>query len=121
MPDRSCVIRYQDRDIVYIDYSYLKDAEDLRRRIAKALKLERKVGRSRILEIVDVTGSFADIGMLEILKASAMETAGMLQKVAVIGVSEVKKVFLEVVKEFSGIRAEAFASLDEAKDWLVKD
>jgi hypothetical protein len=121
MSDRSCIIRHRDHDIVYLDYSSLNDAEDLRRRIIKALKLERKLGNSGILEIVDVTGSFADIGMLEILKESAMETAGMLQKVAVIGVSEVKKVFLEVVKEFSGIRAEAFASLDEAKDWLAKD
>lgn len=121
MSDRSGIIRYRDRDIVYADYSGLANADDLKRRIKKVEKIEKNTGRSGLLELVDVTGSFADPELLELLEESARRTSGVLGKVAVIGISEVKKVFLEVVKDLSGIRAEPKETMEEAKEWLVRD
>lgn len=121
MSDKSGFIPYKGREILYVDYTGVEDAEMLRERIRHAEDLIMSSGKKDLLELVDVSGSFAEPESIILLKESAKITAPYVRKGAIVGVSGVKKVLLNFIKKFSGLNMEPKDTLDEAKDWLAED
>lgn len=121
MADNIGIIQYQGKDIVYVDYSNVEDIEALKERVRRVEELERGTGRNDILELIDITGSYADTEMLEVLKQSARGSTDMIKKSAVIGVTGVKRILLALVNKFSGQSIEPKDTKEEALEWLVKD
>lgn len=78
-------------------------------------------GRRDLLELVDVTGSYAEPESIILLSDSAKATTPYLKKSAIVGVAGVKKVLLNFIKKISGMNIEPKESLEEAKEWLVEE
>ena len=51
---------------------------------------------------------------------SGKKSKFLLKKTAVVGITGVKKIFLNIVDRFTGLNAKAVSSMEEAKEWLVK-
>ncbi len=119
--DQIGLIQHKGRDIVYVDYSNINTTEELRERVRKVSELELGLKRNDLLELIDVTNSYSDPEMFLILKESARSSTGFVKKAAIIGVVGVKRVLLDVIVRFSGMRIEPKSNPEEAKDWLVQD
>lgn len=121
MADKTGFIIHNGKEIFYVDYTDVNDAEALRERIARAESVLLGSGKNGLLELIDVTGSYAEPESLELLKESAKITTPHVSRSAIVGVSGVKKILLDFVNRFSGMRIEPKPTLEEAKDWLVRD
>lgn len=121
MPDKSGFIQYKDKEIFYVDYTNIDNVDELRERIKRAEEMLVGSGKKDLLELVDVTGSYAESESIILLKESAKVSVPYIKRSAIVGVAGVKKVLLEFVKKFSGLNIEAKGSLEEAKEWLTRD
>ena len=72
-----------------------------------------------LLEIIDVTGSYASMEVLAEIKEIAKKTAPFNKKKAMLGIGGAKKILLNSVNRIAGTSIRAFDTIEEAKDWLV--
>lgn len=74
-----------------------------------------------VLLLVDVRNTTTTIEAVELFKKSSVRTTQHLQKVAVIGVSGIRRMLLDVVSQSSSQEMTIFDDTDAAKDWLVEE
>ena len=118
MNKRIQYIQHQGREIIFLDYSNLEEEEYL-----QAIKeTEEKVlahsnNPQKNLNLVDVTGSPTTAAVIGAASKLIAKIGSRDLLVALIGISGMKKV---VARAFS--KNYYFAnSVEEAKDWLVKE
>lgn len=121
MSDKSGFIEHNGKEILYVDFTNVEDSATLRERIRTAEGLLAGSGKKDVLELVDVTGSYAEQESIVLLQESAKFSVPFLKRSAIVGVAGVKKALLNFVKKFSGMNIEPMGSLDEAKEWLTRD
>ncbi len=73
-----------------------------------------------LLGIIDVSNSYINKETLNAFNESGEATKHLIAKTAVVGVTGLKKIFLNVVNKFTKLEAKPFDTIEEAKDWLVK-
>jgi hypothetical protein len=112
-------INYQGHEILLDDYSniYPEQFAPLIRRITE---LTFESGKKDILLIVDVTGAYANKEAVSAFSESGKKSKSLLKKTAVVGITGVKKIFLNIVNKFSGLNAKNLSTMEEAKEWLIK-
>jgi len=109
---------YKGKEILLDDYSNLNQ-EVFLQLIYQITDLTFKSGKTDILLIVDVTHSFANKEIIKAFKESGKRSKPILNKTAVLGITGVKKILLNVVNKFTGLNAKVFSTMEEAKEWLV--
>jgi hypothetical protein len=112
-------ITYQGKEILLDDYSNIYP-EQFPPLIKRIIELTFESGKKDILLIVDVTGAYANKEAVSAFVESGKESKPLLQKTAVVGITGVKKILLNVVNKFSGLSAKAVSTMEEAKEWLIK-
>lgn len=88
--------------------------------IERITDLTFRSGKKDILLIVDVTGAYANKEVVSAFSESGKKSKVLLKKTAVVGITGVKKIFLNIVNKFTGLNAKALSSMEEAKEWLIK-
>ena len=111
-------LTYKGHEILLDDYSNLKPDVFLPL-INVVTDLTFKSGKENILLIVDVSNSYANKEIIAEFNVSGKRSKSLLKKTAVLGITGVKKILLNVVNRFTGLDAKAFSSLEEAQDWLI--
>jgi dihydroxyacetone kinase DhaKLM complex PTS-EIIA-like component DhaM len=71
--------------------------------------------------LIDITNSVINSEALDIMKTSTSSTKDIIEKIAVIGVTGVKKIFADVVAKFSGTNIKYFDTREHALEWLLKE
>ena len=112
-------ITYKGKEILIDDYSNIMP-EQFPPLIKKITSLTFKSGKKDILLVVDVTGAYANKEAVSAFNESGKKSKVLLKKTAVIGITGVKKIFLNIVNKFTELNAKAFSTTEEAKEWLVK-
>lgn len=112
-------INYKGQEILLDDYTNIYP-EQFAPLIKKITDLTFQSGKKDILLIVDVTGSYANKEAVDAFVESGKKSKPLLKKTAVVGITGVKKILLNVVNKFSGLNAKAVSSMEDAKEWLVK-
>ena len=110
--------KYKENDILYTDYKNLQGEEFVK--IIKVLTEDLLgMGKKDILLLLDLQGSYANKEIVNEFIAAGKLSNPFVKKTAVLGITGVKKVLLNVVNKFTDVGANPFSTEEEAKDWLV--
>ncbi|MFW9989060.1 MAG: hypothetical protein ACFFC3_10415 [Candidatus Odinarchaeota archaeon] len=112
-------ISYKENEILLDDYTNIYP-EQFAPLIKRITDLTFKSGKKDILLIVDVTGAYANKEAVDAFVEASKKSKPLLKKTAVVGITGVKKIFLNIVNKFSGVNAKALSSMEDAKEWLLK-
>lgn len=74
-----------------------------------------------VLCLVDIRDSVGSSEVVAIMKNSAKRTKPYIRKMAVVGVTGVKRILADAVVRFSGRDLVFFDDMQSAQEWLVKD
>ena len=110
---------YKDHEILVTDYTHLSGKAFVEA-ITRAHAFLLASMKSGIHEVVDVTGSYADSAVMDALKKTAAEERQYVSKRAVVGVQGMQRILLEAVNLFANHKTVPLGSMEQAKEWLVK-
>src|ERR1700684_406281 len=117
MEDRIHFVEHQGKQILLVDLSHCRPTE-----VAKIAQLVPSYVTSEphgsVLLLADFTGAAFDRIAIERLKESAVFDRPHLKRSAWVGIEKLPKVFYEHIKNFSQRDLPAFATRQEAMDWL---
>ena len=119
MPEIS-IIKYKDKEILYFNHNGLRDKE-LLENIKRANKKIKEYTGKEALTLANFTNAITSNEVMDYLKSE--ETVAVNKKVnkaAVVGITGIKKIFLNVFNSFTDNKTKAFDTEEEAKEYLVK-
>jgi len=114
-------IFHNGKKIYYTDWSNLISAGESLAAIKETSDFILSMNEYELLEIINVTNSFASVESLTELKRVAKLTSKFNRKKAIVGISSAKKILLNSVNRIAGTNIRAFDTLEEAKDWLTNE
>jgi len=113
---------HQGRRIMVADYAnFALDLPALQTEINAVDELICREPDNSVLLAVDVSQTTTTVEVVEIFKQSSARTTRHLKKVAVVGVSGLRRMLLDVVSRYSGQEMVVFDNLESAKNWLVEE
>ena len=111
-------INYKEKEILYDDYTNLQGDE-----FVEAIKVISNhlmnSGKKDILLLIDINNSYTNKTVVNAFTEAGKRVRPIVKKTAVLGITGVKKVLLNVVNKLSSIDANPFSTEEDAKDWLV--
>lgn len=120
--NKSSWITYKGKNIRFTDFSGLKDKDftdaitaSTSADIAEFLKLNGI--KSPIL--IDYTGCVINSDAAAALRASGGKTTSYVSRIAVIGITGVKQVLLNIANRLTGNKITAFDKKEDALEWLI--
>lgn len=117
---RTSFIEHEERQIVLMNFAQLTDVAEALAAIEEARQFVAAQPRRRnLLTLVDITGSTQDPKVIDALQALAEHDKPWVLAGAVVGVSMVKRMLFKLIVMMSGRKLATFATIDDAKDWLV--
>jgi hypothetical protein len=115
---KSTWITHKGKRLFYGRYDHLT-FHQAREEIAE---VDNEFGRQppqSVLLLVEAAGTLLSPETLNMIKNHALRSQKYVVKTAVLGMSGARRVFLEIVAKFSGVKVEGFDDIEKAKDWLV--
>jgi predicted ester cyclase len=79
------------------------------------------MGKKDLLILVNITGSYLNIEILDELKKAGRIIKEITRKEAIVGITGYKKILLQIVQTFTNLRFNVFNTLEDAKNWLVEE
>jgi len=113
-------IYHKEKKILYINYSGLSSEEALAQ-IKKATQTLVDTKDRSNLTLSDLRNAHIDQAFMDLSKEQGKISKEYTKKAAVLGIEGVRKILLKTVNMVSGNPREPFPTMEEAKDWLVKD
>jgi hypothetical protein len=111
-------ITYKGRTILFADYTGLRDHE-----IVKMMQTaNRMIGEAdgSVLVLSDFSGTYATDEIVKYLQSEdSKQAAKKLKKNAVVGVTGIKKLFLNMYNMVTGGGAKPFDDLESAQEYLI--
>ena len=118
MHDRLKWLDHKEKKILFIDYTNLVGDEMLKP-IQEIEEYISNLGEKDLLLLLDFRDSFANKANVEALQKSGEKNKHLYKKTAVLGITGIKKIFLEMINKLTNIGAKPFNSEEDAKNWLV--
>lgn len=113
-------VEHRGQRILFIDFSGLQAADDILREMAVARDIIRSQAPSSMRVLTDVKGARYTPPVMDAMKEFTAGNKPYVRHSAVSGMERVHRVLYRAVLLFSRRSIEIFETLDEAKDWLVK-
>ncbi len=113
-------IYHRDKEIFYFDFSHFTD-DDYESVLKEITTMIVDGGKKDLVIISDVRDNSFSIESLRNTRRIGKIIKPYLKKSAIIGITKHQEMFLNIIKTISGIEIKAFKSVEEAKDWLVKE
>jgi hypothetical protein len=118
MAERVSWITHKGTRILRIDYSGLK-GEEILPVVAQVSAVYRTQATGSVICLIDVRNAIATQESMDALKGLVRTTRDYDKRVAVLGISGVKKAFLALINLFAKHAMQAFDDEQAALDWLV--
>jgi hypothetical protein len=115
---RQSWITYKGKKILYDDYRNLQ-GDKFPVMVNAVLSLTLNSAEKGYLSLVDVRDSYANKETVDAFNNAGKAVKDIVYKTAVLGITGVKKILLNVVNKFSNVGAKPFNTMEEAKEWLV--
>jgi hypothetical protein len=109
---------YQDKRILIINIAHC-ELEEIVSIIKETKKIISKEKEGSVLALTNVIGVHPSIAITKVLKDFVTFNKPYVRASAVVGVSNLQKITLEIVAKFSNRNFALFNNIDEAKNWLV--
>jgi hypothetical protein len=115
-------IQYKGKSIIHIDVSSLKvhDVEKLQGYVQQAKEEIRKHPPKSLLIITDVSNTYFDIKMAETIKEYTKHNTPYVKASAVVGLFGMQKIVLMTIKAVTRREFYIAQSMEDAKEWLVR-
>jgi len=113
-------IDHKGKKILYIKYAGLTSEEKLDQ-IDKAVEILSSTKSNSNLTLTDIRETFIDQEFMDKSKIRGKVSKEFTKKAAILGVDGLRKIMLKTVNAFSGNPREPFNTMEEAKEWLIKD
>ncbi len=113
-------LTYGNKKILLHDYSHIDEDEYVTTLERLTQHLIENSKNSKLLFVLDVTDTVVSKEVLRTFKKCAVEVRPYVEKTAVVGVTGIQKLFLNIVNSFSSIAAKPFDTLEQAQQWLVE-
>jgi predicted transposase YdaD len=117
-------VEHKGKMIYYVDYSNIKTNDEFLAVIKQTNAFREKIkaeGKSNLLMLVDLSGSFVYGEVLEEIKKAGKFTKEITAREAVVGITGGKKILLKIVQTITQMNLRVFDTMEEAKDWLVSE
>lgn len=118
--ERVRFILYKGREIFLLDFSGL-NLEDVYPLIERSKTMIQSRPEQSLLTLTDVTNTRFDDALTNRLKQFTAENRPYVRAAAIVGISGLKKILLDAVMIFSKRKFHAFETIEQAKEWLVKN
>lgn len=117
--NRAEQMSYKGQRILYFDYRGLR-GEELLAQLKANTKTVLETPGNEILTLSDFTGTYATDEFMAYAQSDESKAAAKKTKrKAFLGVTGVKKIFLNVYNTVTGVKARAVDDIEAAKDYLV--
>ncbi len=113
-------ITHKGKRILYIDYGGLSQEEELKQ-IDEATKTLVETNDKNNLTLSDLSRALITQEFVTMSKEKGKISRNFTKKAAVVGVEGVRKILLRAVNTVSGNPRVPFSTVEEAKDWLVRE
>ena len=120
MSDRVTEIEYKGKTIVYCDLSN-GTSEEVKTVTAEVDQLIIDKGTTDQLFLVNIQDCVIDIEALNHFKESSKRIQPHLKAGASFGLTGLKPIFLNAINRVSGINVTAHSSMEEAKEYLIRE
>lgn len=120
--NKSAWIEHKGKIIRFTDFSGLKGLdflEAIRDSEAEDLKTFAEAGTKNNLVLLDYTNTVISSDVAQALRASGNKTRDLVSKVAVLGITGIKKTLLNLANQVTGNKMTAFDTKEQALDWLA--
>ena len=111
-------IEYKGKEILHDDYTNLQ-GEELVHTIEILTNHLMESGKKEILLLIDLNDSYTNKEVVNAFTEAGKRVRPIVKRTAVLGITGVKKVLLNVVNKLSSIDANPFSTEEEAKEWLI--
>ena len=112
-------IEHKGKPILINDLNGLDD-KGIAEQMIKYEKIvfDKKV--SHIHTLSDITNATFGSSSMSELKRIAISTKPFVSKYAIVGITGIKSVLFNAVRQFAKKNLDSFKTIEEAKDWLIK-
>jgi hypothetical protein len=115
-------ITYQNKMIIYLDYSGFGDDKEKAKQLIKGGTEEyKKYPPNSVLALVNVANLRFDSEMMNLFKEEQDKSAPYEKKVAVIGMSGLQRIAYNFITRSQSATIKTFDSEQHAKDWLASE
>ncbi len=116
-------IEHKGKRVFIAEYSgFGSDSAALRREADEIIAALQKEPPNSVLAVSNVAGTTASMDNLKVLKSILPHTNQQVRKRCAVGASGMRWYFIETFNELTGqAKLKAFASMQEALDWIVED
>ena len=112
-------IEYNGKEILYIDHRGAKNDIELLQILHKGIEIEKTL-KENSLALANFENTFLSYQVMEEMKKSGKHRKKVMKKLALVGISGMKVIFLRAYIEFTGQKnIKTFNTEEEAFDWLV--
>jgi len=118
--ERIQFIEQDGRHIILLDVSNMPPGDEFKQFIEDAKHLIHMQQKNSMLTLFDATHSYFDKETIDILKDFAASNRPYVRASAVVGITGLKKMMLDIVSKFSGRTFKQCSTREEAVEWLVK-
>jgi hypothetical protein len=109
---------YKGKKIFYARYDHLT-LEELQTEINFVKNEVIQQSPDSMLALINVAGTIITPAALNLFKEIAVATNKQAHKTAVLGITGARRMMLDVVVKFSGMKVVPFDDETQAKDWLL--
>lgn len=124
MEERVKIIEYDGHDIIYADHRGLRQNE-LLENVKRSFRTIEENREKVYLNLVNWDDTFTTKEVMDYLKCDeAVRIMKNQKKSALVGITGIKKVFLNIFSKLSSnldVKVRAFDTEDDAKAWLTSD
>ncbi|MFN8414053.1 MAG: hypothetical protein U0Z26_16855 [Anaerolineales bacterium] len=115
-------IEYNDKKIFYQDFSNLfYNVQAVKNELAAVEEIVLNEPENSVLVISDFTNTEVSGEILPIMNQSSRNTKSHVRKVAVLGITGIRRTFGDLLSRLTGQSLMYFSNENEAKHWLVQD
>lgn len=112
-------IKYQNMEIVYVDFSHIRNQEKVYQAMDYAASYIRRQLPRSIYTLTNITGMYFNTDIFNRISVYAKQNSPYVKGSAVVGMSGLMQIFYNNFSRISGREVKAFFSEAEAKEFLL--
>ncbi len=112
-------VDFKGKKILHEDFSNISNPAEMVSLINEARKIIAAQPAKSVLAVLDATNSKFNNDVLTAMKEFTKANEPFVKHACVVGIDGLLQVALTAISKFSGRSFKSFASLEDAKEWLV--
>lgn len=118
MPSTQQII-HKGREIFYMDFTNLKNVQEINGVIGESIKFIRTKPASSLYCLTNISGMHFNNEIKDIFQDFVKGNKPFIKSSAVVGLSPLQQIVYNGLMKITGRDIKSFSTIDQAKEWLV--